>query len=53
MVHELGRQPVEERGIRGRGAVQTEVEHVPDQRPAEVARPHVIDGDAGRQRVLG
>ena len=51
--HEFDGQPVEQRMVSGRGRPQAEVVRRGDQRLAEVPRPDVIDGDAGRQRVRG
>ena len=50
---ELGRQPVEQLGVRRRLALEAEVLgglHQPD---AEMLLPEPVDGHAGGQRVLG
>ena len=52
VVHQLDGQPIEQRLIARLRAAQAEVEHVVDERRAEVAQPDVVDGHAGGERVL-
>ena len=53
LLHELDGEPVEQLRVRRRLAVAAEVEDGRDQRRAEVPQPDVVDGHAGRQRVVG
>ena len=50
---ELGRQPVEQLGVRRRLALDAEVLGRLDQARAEMVLPDPVDGHAGRQRVVG
>ena len=50
-LHELDGQPVEQGVMFGPGGSQAEVGHRADQGLAEMARPDVVDRDAGRQGV--
>ena len=51
-LHELGGEPVEQLGVRGRLAAATEVEDGRDERLVEVARPDVVHGYARSERVF-
>src|SRR5262245_10750390 len=50
-VHEFGRQEIQQLRMRGPLSIQTEVEYGAYERLAEVARPDVIHGYAGRERI--
>ena len=49
---ELGRQPVEQLGMRRRRALDAEVARRRHQAAAEMVLPDAIDPDARRQRIL-
>ena len=52
VVHEVGREPVEQRGDCRRAAVVTEVGDGRHQAGSEMAGPDMVDGDAGGQRMV-
>ena len=51
LCHELGREPVEQGGMRRPLAVAAEVVDRGHDRPAEVTAPEMVHGHPGRQRV--
>src|SRR5437016_9736784 len=48
---ELGGEPVEEAGVRGRGTLGAEIVFGFDQAASEVLLPNAVDGDAGEEGV--
>src|SRR5690242_8949369 len=50
-LHQLGCEPVQEFGIRGRAAVAAEVGEAGNDSVREVARPDVIHGDSREERI--
>lgn len=51
--HPIASEPIEEREVARGGMFASEIEHIIDERGAEVSHPDLVDGGAGEERVVG